>query len=134
MCGGSATRILSPAPGQCCAYTSYCVFPCSLNLCGIAGSCDFQRCAPVALCVNVNRVLTIAVSSSTCMPWGRGVGGEGGMRDLGFRRLGASGVGGVCAVSVVASTTVQGLQAAAWAICWRQLGLSLSSYPDICEE
>ena len=42
-------------------------------------------------------------------------------------------VWGVCAVSVVASASVLGLQTAAGAVCWRQLGLALSSYPYICE-
>ena len=46
-------------------------------------------------CPMKNRVLNSAVSpSSTCIPCGRGVGGEGGIGDLGHRRLGARGVGG----------------------------------------
>ena len=46
-------------------------------------------------CPMKNRVLTTAVSpSSTCIPCGRGAGGEGVIGDLGLRRLGAGGVGG----------------------------------------
>ena len=92
MCGDSATGIFSPAPGRGCAYTRYCVFPRSQYLSGIAGSIVFRGCAPVAL---ENRVLTTAMSSSTCMPCGRWAGGEGGIGDLGLRRLGAR-VGGRC--------------------------------------
>ena len=41
-----------------------------------------------------NRVLTTAVSSSSsCIPCGRVAGGEGGVRDLGLRHLGAGVVG-----------------------------------------
>ena len=46
-------------------------------------------------CPMKSRFITTAVSpSSTCIPCGRGPGGEGGGGDLGLRRLGAGGVGG----------------------------------------
>ena len=41
-------------------------------------------------------------------------------------------VWGVCAVSVDASASVQGLQTVAGAVCWRLLGLALSFCPDMC--
>ena len=46
-------------------------------------------------CSMKNKVLTTAVSpSSTYIPCGRRARGEGGIGDLGLRRLGAGGVGG----------------------------------------
>ena len=67
MCGSSATGILSPAPGRGCAYIRYCVFPRSQNLCGIAGSCDFRRCTPVALCVCARLRMWWSVSVGLCV-------------------------------------------------------------------
>ena len=48
-------------------------------------------------CPMENRPLATAVSSSsTCNPVAVGLGGEGGIGDLGLCRLGAGGVGGRC--------------------------------------
>ena len=43
-----------------------------------------------------NKAVTTTVPSSISIPCGRRAGGEAGIGDLGLRRLGAGGVGGMC--------------------------------------
>ena len=79
-----------------------------------------------------NRALTTAVSSSsTCIPCGRGAGGEGG-EGIWVSVAWGLAVLVVGVVSVVASASVLGLLTAAGVVCWRLPGQALSFCPNLC--
>ena len=78
-----------------------------------------------------NRALTTVVSSSTCIPCGRGAGGRGGSGIWVSVAWGLA-VLVVGEVSVVASASVLGLPTAAGVVCWRLPGQALSFFPDLC--
>ena len=69
-------------------------------------------------------------SSSTCIPCGRGAGGEGGSIWVSVAWGLAVLVVGV--VSVVASASVLGLLTVAGVVCWCLPGQALSFCPDRC--
>ena len=91
MCGGSATGILSLAPGRGYAYTRHCLFQRSQNLCGIAGSCNFQRCTHVAVQEQGRHHRCVIIHLHALRSWGWRGGGEWG---FGSRLLGGWRCGG----------------------------------------